>query len=342
MNTYAAKNNKACRTLCHADKIKKSSALPLLLTVLFLISALAFPSTVRSSVTDALNLCALTLVPSLFPFMVLGEIFFALGGHRPLARLFGKPFKRLFGIQGGGAGAFLLGAVCGLPLGAKYAVILYKNSEISKEECELLMGISNNAGMGFAVMGIGYTMWGSTAFGWLLYICQIIGASAAGILLSQNLKTEEKMRCIAPVTVQSTKKSFGSVLSEAVSSSAVNMLKLCGFVVTFGAISAFIEQACNALALPRLFFVTLSSFTEISFAAAKAHQFFLTGSASALHGAKILTFFAVGFAGMSVHAQTSSFAYSEGISMKKYYLAKLLCGLICALTGAVVLHYFDF
>ncbi len=274
--------------------------------------------------------------------MVAGEVFFAFGGHRALSKIIGKPFEKLFCISGSGAGAFILGAVCGLPLGGKYALSLYECGDISKEECERLIGICNNAGVGFVVMGIGFSLWENTSFGWLIYAVQIFSAIIAGALLSSGCKRKEKSISIAPVTQENNDPSFFSVFSSAVASSAINMLKLCGFVVFFGAVCEFMRHGAQALDLPALFSVTLSAFTEITFAAAQAHEFFLTGSYASLHGAKILTFFAIGFSGLSAHMQLSAFASRQEICMRKYYLTKLLCGLICALTGAIILHYFSF
>ncbi len=342
MNTYIPQTKKVRFLFANIEKPFMQSGLPLLLTALFLFSALAFPATVRLSVISSLNMCAFTLIPSLFPFMVAGELFFSLGAHKIIGKAVGKPFEKIFGISGAGAGAFLLGAVCGLPLGGKYALTLYKNGEITKDECQILMGLCNNAGMGFVVMGIGYTLWNSRAFGWLLYVCQIFAAIVTGFIFSKQYKDKKKSFCNAPATEKSEKKGFASVFTDSVGTSVINMLKLCGFVVFFGAVSAFLKQGCAAAHLPELFFVTLASFTEITFAAAEARSFFLSNPVLASASAKILTFFSVGFAGMSAHMQTAAFACKEGIRMKKYYTVKLICGIICALTGAIILHYFSF
>lgn len=333
MNTYALPEKKKISILGTAFYYT-----PLVMSLLFFVMLLSLGDIARASVIASLDMCVKILIPSLFPFMVMGEILFFLGAAELLGRILGKPFERCFGISGCGVGAFLLGAVCGLPLGGKYALTLYKNGIINKRDCEALMGISTNAGMGFAVMGIGVGIWGSYSFGWLIYLCQIFSSVLTGIIFRQ----EKKSPIIAPATVQITKKPFNEVFTEAISSSVVAMLKICGFTVFFGVLNSYISWVCIQIGLPSLFLATILSFTEISKACSSLHTFYCTGASAMLHSARVLTFFSVGFAGLSVHMQLSSFVGDLKISMKKYYLQKLLCGLICSATGAILLHFLSF
>jgi hypothetical protein len=202
------------------------------------------------------------------------------------------------------------------------------------------MGIATNCGIGFTVVGVGYTMWNSMAFGWCLYLCQIFASVTAGILLSRGVNREPKNRLIAPVTLQNDKKSIFSHIAEAVSSCSVSMLKICAFCVFFTVVGSFISVACELFELPPLFSCTVLSFTEISLAVSNLHDFFTYGGVYAAYPAKILTFFAIGFAGLSAHFQLTAFAQDTKLKLGRYYLTKLLCGLICAFSGAAVMLFF--
>ena len=58
--------------------------------------------------------------------------------------------------------------------------------------------------------------------------------------------------------------------------------------------------------------------------------------------AYVLTFFAIGFSGLSTHAQVASFAIPNGLSMKCYYKTKALVGLLNALFGVTISLLWDF
>ena len=52
-----------------------------------------------------LTLCARTVIPSLFPFMVISELLVSSGAGEALGRLFSGIMRRVFGISGAGASA---------------------------------------------------------------------------------------------------------------------------------------------------------------------------------------------------------------------------------------------
>ena len=55
-------------------------------------------------VTRGMRICAETLIPSLFPFMVLSDILVSSGIGAVLGRFFTKPMQGIFGVSGAGTG----------------------------------------------------------------------------------------------------------------------------------------------------------------------------------------------------------------------------------------------
>ena len=311
------------------------NVIPLLLALVFFISLVTFPSVTGQAVSSALTMCAERLIPSIFPFMIASELLVRLEFAEITGKILGKPFKRIFGISENGAAAFVIGSLCGLPLGARYAISLFKTGRVSQVECEKLMAISNNAGIGFVVVGVGYGIWGSVDFGWLLYLCQIVAAITVGIMFFRT----ENRSYIAPVTNYFDKKPFPTLFCEAVSSSTTGILTVCAFAVFFTTLSSVITHACSLLSIPAIFSATLGAFSEIASGCERLHEFSLSNAPANENSAKILTFFAIGFSGLSVHAQTLSACLESEIKFKKYILLKLACGVICAFTGAIILHF---
>ena len=89
------------------------------------------PETIISASKDALELCASTLVPSIFPFMVVSSVFINYSSQN-LFKCFSPVLKILFGTSSPSTGAIICGMLCGYPVGASATCELYKNNMISK------------------------------------------------------------------------------------------------------------------------------------------------------------------------------------------------------------------
>ena len=104
---------------------------------------------------NGLGLCAKNVIPSLFPFMVLSELIVAFGAGDMISSVIGRPVGKIFGISGKGSTAFILGAVCGFPIGARTALRLYDSGAISKRDCELLLTFTNNPSGACVIISVG-------------------------------------------------------------------------------------------------------------------------------------------------------------------------------------------
>ena len=100
---------------------------------------LADAGAVRDSVAEALALCARSVVPSLFPFLVASSALLALGFGELAAPWLAGLMEPLFRVPGAGSAALVLGLVGGYPIGAKTAADLYRENLVSREEAERLL-----------------------------------------------------------------------------------------------------------------------------------------------------------------------------------------------------------
>ena len=91
---------------------------------------LAMPDVAIDYMKKGLKLCASSVVPSLFPFMIISEIIVLSGMGKRLSRVIAPVTKRLFGVGEGGACAFLLGTLCGFPIGARAAAAMYDKGDM--------------------------------------------------------------------------------------------------------------------------------------------------------------------------------------------------------------------
>lgn len=89
------------------------------------------------------------MIPALLPFLILTGILLKTGNIRKLLNPAAPLTKKLLGLSPAGTYVFLLGLLCGYPMGAKLAHDLYINQQISRREGEYLLSFSCNASPAF-------------------------------------------------------------------------------------------------------------------------------------------------------------------------------------------------
>ncbi|MBO5416254.1 MAG: hypothetical protein J6A83_06465 [Clostridia bacterium] len=278
---------------------------------------------------EGLRLCALTVIPSLFPFMVISDLVVRSGAVSVIGKRLRAPMRVLFGIGGDGGCAVLLGFLCGFPVGARAAVSMYERGSLSRSELERVLTFSNIPSSAFIINAVGISLFGSRAFGVALYTAILLSALLTGILQNILFKRKNKSTDAEKLPYNSLKsedrQSFGmGDLTASVSDSAIGILKVCAFVVFFNALVGTLGAACEGLSLS-------AEARAIAFG-----LFELTGGISAAaalpspHSAAILAALISGWSGLSVHFQIMSLCPDGEISFKPYFAAKLFQGFLCA------------
>lgn len=227
--------------------------------------------------------------------------------------ILGRVFSKLFTLPASLLPAFVLGTVCGFPLGVNAAVVHYKNGSLSKKELEDFCGFANNPSLAFVISGIGAGLWGDVRLGIALYISVVLSAITVGILFRRKQNNIAKTNVIS-------RQSFNLV--ESIKKAGVSSLTVSSYIIFF---SALIGVLKNLIDDP-LVLTTISSLLEITNASSLAASL---GAKFSFSG-EILTAFALGFSGLSVHLQTISILPKE-ISTKRYFLMKLSQGILCSL-----------
>lgn len=288
-----------------------------------------FSAPLQASAASALRVCASSVVPSLFPFMVISSL---LTQSAPF--LFSGTAKKgaLFGLPTASAVAVVIGAVCGFPMGVVTVAGLKRRGLLSKRQASRLAAVSNNAGPAFVAEVIGASFFGSRTFGVRLYLLQLCAAIALGTFYLALSAARDRRRggeadrsevrdgggaaAAIPANARLT-----VIFTEAIGRSALGVIRVCAFIVFF---SVLTDGA--ALLLPSL--------GEKGLAALSCVLEFTTGCrlAAGIKGpaGAAMCAFAVGFSGVSVLAQSASFAHAEDIDMRPTVLFKLCEGAVCA------------
>lgn len=115
----------------------------------------------RLEAAKALTLCAGTVIPALFPFMVITGLLVRLGFGQWLAPDMAGLMASLFRLPGCAGSALLLGLVGGYPIGARTAAELYASGDLTRQEAERLLTFCNNSNPVFLISVLGAGVFGS-------------------------------------------------------------------------------------------------------------------------------------------------------------------------------------
>ena len=283
---------------------------------------------------QGLQLCAKTVVPSLFPFMVLSEI---IVGSQPCIKLLDRityPLQRLLRLPAAGCSSVLLGMLCGFPVGAKCAVLAFEQGELSKSEAERTIACSNNPSSAFLISAVGVSLWGNRRFGTALYACSILASLICGILLARIEKKEDQTTPKSTHVHQTNAVHPVTLFTSAIASATKSILLVCAYVVFFSALVGTFGIVLGQLRLPPWLSAPLFCVLELSGGVSQAAAF---GSRTQ---AAWLTAFAVGWSGLSVHCQILSICEGRGLSLRRYFLSKGLQALLCPLLLGLLLYFF--
>lgn len=305
------------------SKLKKNLFVYFILVSMIIIAVRS--EKILSCARESLSLCFSTVIPSLFPFMVLSSLF--VNSYTNDSFKFASAVtKRLLGIQKAANAAFMCGLICGYPIGAKCTCELYKAKKISASEAESLIAYSNNSGPLFVIGAVGAGIFGSVKTGILLYGVQLFSALCAAKILKSHTTYS-----LSPYHESSkTKISF----TQSVCTSVINIINVCGFIVFFSVINELIHP-----------FLTLlpPSMQAIIFCILEITNSIVNISSLEYSYAVKLAFvsFALGWSGLSVHMQVKSLIEDTGLSMKKYYITRFMMGVASSVVTYTALTRFD-
>ena len=303
--------------MCFIQRKRQVQALLSFLCV-FLVLCCVFlrPAVAAQGVLQGLTLCYQTVIPALFPILILVRLLLS-GSASQILGLLLYPFVRLLGIKSKKASAaVLLGLVGGFCGGAKAIDTLYEQNEISAAQAQLLLCCTINAGLGFVVSGIGGRMLGSVAAGWLLFAALSVSSLVCGFAAKLFLPSSPTSSPALSSCVATPKTGFVAAVQGAVDAT----MMLCGFVVFFSFLIAILTPQ-NASSYV-VFGISLP--LEVTLACKTAAQ--------SLSSMKLYACCAaISCMGMSVFAQVRALV-SDQISVLPLLLSRLLhLPLSCAL-----------
>lgn len=294
-------------------------AVPLLKsgTILFLAFLLIFhTNAAKIAIQNGLQLCTGSVLPVLFPFFVLSDLWIRCGAAGQAASYFAPIMETLFHLPGNSASAFLLGSIGGYPVGARTAAQLYRNGALNKETAEQVLMFCNNAGPSFTIGVVGFGVFQSATAGILLYAIHLLSAIGIGIMF----RPKTTVYVHSPIHMQN--ETFLTACKNSITEGGITAITVCTFILFFsviiGCISSLLSPSLlSRLAIPGLLEIT-SGFQALSSAALPPRISF---AISAL---------LLGLGGGCVLLQAITFTEGAGLSCAKMLIGKTMQGAVSA------------
>ena len=277
-----------------------------------------------------LSLCARTVIPALFPFMVLSELLISGGFGNALVSVIALPFKKIFKLSDTACCSVLLGILCGFPVGAKCAASAYDRGLLSREECECVLAASNIPSSAFLISAVGASLWQNRRFGVVLYLTVVLSSLVTGAVICR-LRMRRVVVSAGVLRTEAPQRG-ARLFTSAIRSATESMLLVCAYVIFFSALTGVFGLVLEGIRCPDSLKAFLTAFLELS--GGMSHACTLENASL---GA-IISAFGAGWAGLSVHCQVLSVCDGRGFSFRPYFLAKAIGGVLCALLFGIAVR----
>ncbi len=299
-----------------------SNVLLLLIMILISVEVLIESADVLESVKFSFNIWENSIFPSLFPFFVIGNILIDLGFPKLLGTLLKDVMYKLFKINGTGAFIIILSILSGFPSSAKYTKELYLNGEINDKEATKLLTFTHFSNPLFILGTLSITFLNNKEIGMCILISHYIGNLFIGLIfrnyyISKKDTTKVSLKnAIISMNSSRTDKSFGQMLSNAITSSISTLLLILGTVTIFLVLTTLIN---NNLSVSLYYKTIINGIFEMT-----QGLKYLSMLKIPLYKQALISVFFISFGGLSVHMQVLSIISDTKIKYFPYFISRIL------------------
>lgn len=305
-------------------KLRKMRYVGSLIALFVIIYTLTSYKILSIALLEGLKICTNILIPSMFVFLIISEFFYKTKALNLILKPFGYLCEKLFKIDRKLGSVVFYSLISGYPAGANLIANLLKENIISEKTANRMLYFCINSGPAFLIGGISIPLSNSLTLGLILFISQTISFFIVGILTSFGAKLEK-------INIKNQKEyTVSTALVSSVKNSVRNMAIICGFTLFFSAIINLIFSF-NFLNINSHFYLKplIAGFFEITNGVMQTTQI------NNINIFLIITLL-TSFGGLCVHFQIFTIMSQIKISIKKFYLWRILYCLI-NLTAATFL-----
>lgn len=288
------------------------------------------PQPALEGARKGLLLCGSTVIPSLFPFLVLSSFIIGSGAADWCGRFLEPLTELIFRLPGSSGAALVLGAIGGYPVGADAVAKLCQSGSLTKREAERLLCFAINSSPAFIIGAVGAGFFKNVQAGILLYIVHLLASFTIGLVMRIGQKRRESVKD-KRVRVARRADNLSAAFVKSVTGSAQSIVTICAYVVLFSALNSllsytgtiqFVSDAVSHIIPP-------PSADPSFYSRAAVGLLEVTNGCAAASGsvglpAILLTAAILGFSGLSVQFQVISLIKDSGISARFFIITRIL------------------
>lgn len=264
-------------------------------------------SKVSNAIGIGIDKCITTIIPSLFPSIVLSTIISKSGFIRVIAS--NLP------VDSDAFEVFILGNIGGYPTGAKVICDKISRGEISREEGEKMLKYSYNSGPAFCIGIIGKGIFHSSAVGLAIYITEVVVNATLFIISQTGSRKVKKLNRMSDL--------HSTDITASVISSLNALFTITAYIMFFAVIIlAYTEMVSSDKAK---YFTPILDITTLINAGISSY---------------IIICLFLCFGGICVITQVSAIS-SERISLKDYYISFIYKLPLCLIYSRIAIEILD-
>lgn len=328
--------------------------LPLLLLT---VAMFFYPQEVLKSASTGLSLWVNYLLPVLFPFFIISDLLMKQGFVNFLGVLLEPLMRPLFRLPGKASFIIAMTHTSGIPMGAILTCKMRREGEITKSEGERLLAFTSNPSPGFMFGAVSAGMLGNPALGMIL----------AGSVYLANLIVGFLFRFYGPVppkrspyrfslrlawremqiAQQKNNSPIGEIMANAIRESISTILLVGGYVIFFSVIthmltvlqiSTRLAQGINCLSIgllsPTESYALIQGIFETTLGCMATVPAFST-----LNAQIGMLAFLLGWGGLSVFAQVSSFTATTDLRFLPFVIGRTLHSFLALIISQIMLRF---
>lgn len=200
---------------------------------------LCYPEAATEGVKKGISVCINTLIPTLFPFMLLSQFAVGIKMFNTNSKILSRIFYMLFRLPPSTLPIIVFSFIGGFPLGALLIKSAYEKGEISLSQGQRMLLFCVIPGPSFAVTTVGYALYGSEKIGMIVYASSVLASLIIGFL-SRFLCEDEEVCESKQFTTMKVR--YSTALGESVNLSVKGIVNICVWVVVFSCVGELVRM----------------------------------------------------------------------------------------------------
>ena len=286
------------------------------------VAVLLYNRYVIESVKISFDIWKNNIFPSLFPFLIIGNIMINIRLPKFIGEILNPLFYNLFKINKNGAFVIILSMLSGFPSSAKYIKDLLIKNVINEKEATKLLMFTHFSNPLFILGALSLSFLNNNKIGIYILICHYLVNFFIGLIF-RNYNSSKKdiskislKKFIINLNNEINNTKLGYVISNAIKESINTLILILGSISTFLILTTLLN---NIIVIPNNFKPLLNGFFEMTQGLKQLSILDINLNYKALISIAILS-----FGGFSVHMQIITIISDTKIKYFPYLISRLI------------------